>query len=89
MTDGELRAIWAATADGSDYSAVVRLLMLTGLRAAEIAGLRRTEIAGDEIVLEPARTKNRGASFPITAPVRAILDARPHRAGRDLIFGRR
>ena len=90
LTDAELRAIWAATADASDYSAVVRLLMLTGMRAAEVAGLRRTELAGDEIVLEPARTKNsRRFVIPITAPVRAILEARPHRAGRDLIFGRR
>ena len=58
LTGAELGAVWAATTDPSDYSAVVRLLMLTGMRAAEVAGLRRTELAGDEIVLEPARTKN-------------------------------
>ena len=40
LNDGELKAIWAATDDASDYSAVVRLLMCSGQRAAEIAGLR-------------------------------------------------
>ena len=62
LDDSELKAIWAATADASDYSAVVRLLMLSGQRAAEIAGLRWSEIAGDQIVLPPERTKNSRAA---------------------------
>ena len=90
LNDGELSAIWAATADGSDYSAVVRLLMLSGQRAAEIAGLRWTEIPGDQIVLPPERVKNKRQHIvPITDAMRAMLDGRPHRPGRDLIFGRR
>jgi integrase len=90
LTDSELKAIWAATADASDYSAVVRLLMCSGQRAAEIAGLRWSEIVGDQIVLPSDRTKNgREHRVPITDAMRAILDARPRRSGRDLIFGRR
>jgi integrase len=90
LGNDELRAIWAATADNSDYSAVVRLLMLSGMRAAEVAGLKFSEITGEQIVLEPARTKNkRRHVVPITDPMRAILDGRPRRPGRDLIFGRR
>jgi integrase len=90
LNDNELKAIWAATADASDYSAVVRLLMLTGQRAAEIAGLRWSEIAGDQVVLPPERVKNnRQHIVPITDAMRAILDGRPRRPGRDLIFGRR
>jgi integrase len=90
LNDVELRAIWAATADASDYSAVVRLLMLSGQRASEIAELKWSEIVGDDIVLEPARTKNkRQHRVPITAPMRVILEARPRREGRDYVFGRR
>jgi integrase len=90
LNDGEMKAIWAATDDASDYSAVVRLLMLSGQRAAEIAGLRWSEIAGDQIVLPGERVKNnREHRIPITAAMRAILDGRPRRPGRDLIFGRR
>ena len=90
LNDHEVRVIWAATADASDYSAIVRLLMLTGQRANEIAGLKWSEIVGDRIVLPPERVKNkREHNIPITAPVRAILDSRPRRPGRDFVFGRR
>jgi integrase len=90
LADHELRAIWAATADAGDYAAVVRLLMCCGQRANEIAALKFSEIVGDRIVLPPARTKNkREHSIPITDPMRAILDGRPRRDGRDLVFGRR
>jgi integrase len=90
LNDGEMKLIWAATADGSDYSAVVRLLMLSGQRASEIAGLRWSEIAGDTIVFPPERVKNgRKHVIPITDAMRTILAGRPPRPGRDLIFGRR
>src|SRR5262249_48345529 len=90
LSDSELKVIWAATADASDYSAVVRLLALTGLRAAEVAGLKWSEIVGDQIVLPPVRVKNkREFRVPIVPAVKQCLDARPRRPGRDLIFGRR
>ena len=37
--NSELKAIWNATAGEDDYSAIIRLLMLTGCRASEIGGL--------------------------------------------------
>jgi integrase len=90
LNDSELKAIWAATDDASDYSAIVRLLMCSGSRAAEIAGLRVSESKDDRIELPAERVKNnRQHIVPVTAAMRAILDARPHRPGRDLIFGRR
>jgi integrase len=63
--------------------------MLTGQRASEIAGLRWSEIVDDQIVLSPERTKNgKKHVVPISEPVRTILDGRPRRGDRDLIFGR-
>ena len=44
-------AIWAATAGSDDYSAIVRLLLLTGCRADEIGSLSWAEVFGDRIVL--------------------------------------
>ena len=86
----ELKAIWNATADASDYSAVIRLLMLTGARLNEIAALRWSEIHHDRIILPAARTKNdRQHEIAVSRPARATLAARPRRPGRDLIFGRR
>ena len=86
----ELKMIWAATAEESDYGAVIRLLMLTGARLNEIAALRWSEVEDDRIALSAARTKNdRSHEIPLTASSQAILAARPRRPGRDLIFGRR
>ena len=89
LNDDELKTIWNATAGDDDYSAIVRLLMLTGQRANEIAALRWSEIFGDRIVLPASRTKNaRAHTIPITATVQAILDGRQRRDD-DFVFGRR
>lgn len=86
----ELKAIWEATADAGDYSAVVRLLMLTGCRLSEIAALRWSEVGNGEIVLPPGRTKNaRRHAVPLSSAASAVLGGRPRRPGRDLVFGRR
>jgi integrase len=89
LEDAELRAIWAATAGDTDYHAIVRLLILTGCRVAEIGSLRWSEIDGDRILLPASRTKNgRAHVVPLAAAARAIIDARPRRADRDFVFGR-
>src|SRR5215475_3688619 len=56
----ELKQIWAALPD-SDYGAIVKLLILTGQRAAEISDLQWSEIDLKRglISLPPSRTKNR------------------------------
>jgi integrase len=90
LKNEELKAIWHALS-GDDYRDVVRLLALTGARANEMAQLRWSEIdlARGVIVIPAARTKNRRAHFiPMSATVRAILEARPQQDGRDLVFGR-
>jgi integrase len=85
----EIRALWQATDDGGNYSAIVRLLLLSGCRANEIAGLRDSEIFSDRIVLPAERTKNgREHTLPLTAAMRTILEGRERRPGRDFIFGR-
>jgi integrase len=40
LSDDELRAVWAETADNSTFSALVRFLLLTAARRGEAAGLR-------------------------------------------------
>jgi integrase len=89
LSDSELAAIWAATAGDDDYSAIVRLLMLTGCRADEIGSLSWSEVFGDRIVLPAARVKNgRDHVVPLSEPAQAILKARPKMLGRDFVFGR-
>ena len=42
LSVAELQLIWNALDENSDYCAIMKLLMLTGQRAGEIAGLRRS-----------------------------------------------
>jgi integrase len=48
LTDDELREIWEAAGD-DHYGSVIKLLMLLGQRADEIASLRRSEIGKAEV----------------------------------------
>jgi integrase len=86
LSDDELKIIWNALGS-DDYSAIIKLLILTGSRREEIGALCWSEVTGDQIVLPPHRTKNnREHHIPIVGAVRAILDSRE----RDdtFVFGR-
>jgi integrase len=87
LSADELYKIWQALRD-DDFGTIIKLLMLTGQRASEIAGLRRSEIDFQRglISLPGARTKNKRAhDIPMSLTAAALL--RP-RAGRDTVFGR-
>ena len=76
LCDAELAKVWAG-ADGP-YGAATRLLLLTGARREEISQLRWSEIDGDYIRLEGARTKT-GVPHDIylSAPARELLAGMP------------
>ena len=94
LSDEELTAIWRALGD-DQYSAIVKLLVLTGARRDEIAGLHWSEIDFDHalITLPPERTKNwREHQIPLAPAALAILQAQSRRLNsddspRDLVFG--
>jgi integrase len=92
LADAELRLIWTALPD-DHYGSIVKLLMLTGQRKGEIAGLQWSEIKDGSIELAGERTKNhRAHAVPLSGAARAIIAAQPHRTNndgtpRDLIFG--
>jgi integrase len=91
LSDAELRTVWRALGD-NDYGIIVKLLMLTGQRANEIAGLRWSEIDIDQglIYLPATRTKNGNAhDIPMADTVRSLLKSRRKDVGRDLLFGYR
>jgi integrase len=92
LSDSELRLVWNAAGD-DHFGAIIKLLMLTGQRADEIASLRWSEIGDDVITLPSERTKNHRAHVvPLTGLTLDILRAQPRRANddgvlRDLVFG--
>jgi integrase len=94
LTPVELRLIWNSLED-DHFGSIIKLLALTGQRAAEMAGLRWSEIQNSAIVLPPDRTKNaREHVVPLSDPARKIIEAQPRRVNadgelRELIFGHR
>jgi integrase len=79
LTNAELAVLWAALED-DNYGNIIKLLLLTGCRANEIAGLRWQEIDFQRgmITLPPERVKNARAHLvPMSGPVADILKARP------------
>lgn len=76
----ELRAVWIASeAMGEPYASFVKLLMLTGQRLREVAGMTWAEVdlAKGQWIIPPARTKNKREHLVPLAPlVVSILTAR-------------
>jgi integrase len=85
----ELKAIWGATGDGTDYSRIIRLCLLTGCRREEIGGLRWDEIQNDRIVFGSNRMKgNLPHEIALLPMISSALPKRPDDA-RGCVFGRR
>ncbi len=86
LTDEEMRA----TSGSGDYATIVRLLLLTGQRREEVAGIRWTELDLERAVwsLPADRTKNGQAhDVPLSDLMLEILRGREPRGERELIFG--
>ena len=90
LEDKELRKVWlAADKLGHPYAGIVKLLILTGQRRNEIAGLRWSEVDIDESVLHlpAARTKNGLAhDVPLSTPAQAVISNLPRIVDADLVF---
>jgi integrase len=75
LSDAEIVAFWQAT-EGERFSAVLRLLLLTGCRLNEVAGMTRAELSDDGATwhIPGERTKNhRPHVVPLAPPAREIL----------------
>jgi integrase len=94
LTGAELAAIWNVCGD-DDYGRVIRLLILTGCRRAEIGDMRWNEFSDLEgpqptWTLPKARAKNSKAHcLPLMPMTAAIIRSVPRMASRDQLFGTR
>jgi integrase len=90
LSDDELKAVWrAADALETPYNAFVKLLILTGARRSEVAGMTWSEIdtASRVWTLPAARAKNATEyQIPLSDSAVQILQALPRIAGSDLVF---
>jgi integrase len=88
LSDDEIKALWlACDAIGEAAGACIKVLLLTGQRRSEVAGMRRGEINGDVWTLPPERTKNnKKHDVPLAAPALALIEGLPKIAGGDCVF---
>jgi integrase len=79
LTDDEIAEVWRAAGDaGSPYGAIIPLLILTGQRRREVAGMTWGELSDDLTTwtLPGERTKNGAAHVvPLSVPARDLLKA--------------
>jgi integrase len=90
LSEAELAEVWQACLD-DDYGWIVRLLILTGQRRAEMGDVAWSEIDLEkrQIDLPGRRTKNGLPHVvPLSREALAILGAVPRSKERDLVFGR-
>ena len=89
LDDREIAAVWNACRD-DDFGVIIKLLVLTGQRRSEVAGIARSEIDLSTGIwtLPKSRSKNHKAhDVPLSAPVLATLTPLIERGGKDLLFG--
>jgi integrase len=88
LADGEVAKFWsAASAERGCVSVVLKLLLLTGCRLNEVAGMRRSELREDASswTVPSARTKNKRPNVvPLPAQARELIARLP--GADELIF---
>jgi integrase len=88
LTDDEIKAVWRAAAElGGAFCPFVRLLILTGQRRNEVAGMEWRELDGHLWKLPRGRVKNdNGHEVPLSAEALAVIAGVPRIHGRELLF---
>jgi integrase len=90
LTDEELLAVWNAAGDvGWPFGPIVQLLILTGQRRDEVAGMRWSELdlKAKTWTLPRGRVKNdSGHEVPLSPPVIEIIEKLPRMKGSAFVF---
>ena len=84
LTDEELRAVWRATEEPGPFNAIVRMLILTGQRREEAAGMTWDELDADlsTWTIPGSRAKNGITHIvPLPSQAQALLRAQPRHEG--------
>jgi integrase len=90
LTDAEIFRFWRATDEVNEpFGPMLKLLLLTGARLREVAGMRRAELSEDGAIwtIPGTRTKNkRDHAVPLPSLARAILAGLKQVAGKPGYF---
>ena len=89
LTDAEIGAVWASALVLGSFGGLLRLGLLTGLRRSELSGLKWSDIRDDRILIAAERAKTgHEHEVPLTAAMRAVLDAQPRTTSKLVFPGR-
>lgn len=86
LSDDEIRALWKATDDSSEFSRIVRLLLATACRRDEIGQLDWSEVHEDRITIAATRMKG---GIPHTLPMANLIKALLPPRSTGPVFGKR
>jgi len=87
LEDDEIIDVWNACRD-DQYGRIVKLLILTGQRKGEVAGMAGSELDTALWMIPGERTKNRAAHrVPLSDAAIAIIESQDRVVDRDLLFG--
>jgi integrase len=88
LTEAEIRSLMTVLdVLRGPACAAIKLLLLTGQRRSEVAGMAWSEIDGDTWLLAGARTKNGKAhAVPLSRQARAVIEQQPRISGCDFVF---
>lgn len=90
LTDDEIRHLWQATESiGYPYCGVYRMLLLTGQRRGDVAGMTDAEVDYDAKLwtIPASRHKSgRAHAVPLTPAMITLLQGLPRRAGCPYLF---
>jgi integrase len=88
LSDDELRALWhAADETGYPFGPFVQILILTGQRRNEVAGMRWREIKDDVWTVPAERFKSNATHLvPLSSTAVAILESLPRFKKGDYLF---
>jgi integrase len=86
LTDAEIQKFWQAADAEQHVGPLLKLLLLTGARLNEVAGLRRSELSNDTWTLPAARAKNGRTHVVPLPPLACELIAAVPNIGSDLLW---
>ena len=88
LSDQEIRAFWLATdAVGQPFASALKLLVLSGCRLGEVAGMRRDELAANGIwTISGTRTKNHRQHIVPLPPMAQEIIANAPRVEGSYVF---
>jgi integrase len=89
LTPAEIKAVWGAFGQlGHPFVPAFKMLLITGQRRGEVAGMKWSEIDGSSWLLPGERTKSgKGHRVPLSTLARDILDSLP-RMGEHVFTAR-